>query len=71
MVADGHVRVNGTMVTKPAHAISPGDTLTFEHGGRIRLIRVQRVAQRRGPREDALALYLDLVAPGKPKSAPE
>ncbi|MGB8812855.1 MAG: RNA-binding S4 domain-containing protein [Paracoccaceae bacterium] len=62
VVGEGHVRVNGTPVAKPAHPIAPGDTLTFEHGGRIRLIRVQRVAARRGPATEAVALYLDLDA---------
>lgn len=62
VVAEGFVRVNGTPVAKPAHLIGPGDTLTFELNGRIRLIRVQRAAARRGPREEAVALYLDLDA---------
>jgi ribosome-associated heat shock protein Hsp15 len=62
-VADGAVRVNGQRVSKPAHGIRPGDTLTLVVGGRVRLIRVIGQAVRRGPAPVAQALYDDLDAP--------
>ncbi|HEX9856870.1 MAG TPA: RNA-binding S4 domain-containing protein [Paracoccaceae bacterium] len=62
-VAEGHTRVNGVPVSKPAHAIGPGDTLTFPQGGRIRLIRVLHISVRRGPATEAQSLYLDLDGP--------
>ena len=62
-VASGHVRVNGTPVSRPGRDIGPGDTLTFPQGGRIRLIRVLDLGTRRGPAPEAQALYRDLDAP--------
>jgi ribosome-associated heat shock protein Hsp15 len=62
-VAAGHVRLNGVKMTKPAHAVGTGDTLTFAQGGRVRLIRVLGLGLRRGPSTEAVALYLDLDDP--------
>ena len=71
VVAEGHVRVNGTRTTKPAQPVRPGDTLTFVQGGRVRLIRVLAPGGRRGPAVEAQALYddLDAPAPGGAKSS--
>lgn len=62
-VSAGHVRVNGTPVSRPGRDIGPGDTLTFPQGSRIRLIRVVALGTRRGPAQEAAGLYLDLDAP--------
>lgn len=61
-VAAGQVRVDGNRVTRPARPVRPGDTLTFAQGNRIRLIRVEAMAYRRGPAEEAAALFTDLDA---------
>ena len=60
VVAEGHIRVNGQPIHKPGREISPGDTLTFPQGNRIRLIRITDLGQRRGPAVEAQGLYLDL-----------
>jgi ribosome-associated heat shock protein Hsp15 len=62
-VASGHLRVNGTPVSRPGRDIVAGDTLTFPQGNRIRLIRVLALGTRRGPAPEAQALYLDLDPP--------
>ncbi|MEM1386594.1 MAG: RNA-binding S4 domain-containing protein [Pseudomonadota bacterium] len=59
-VSGGHVRVNGTRVAKPAHAVGPGDTLTFPQGNRIRVAEILAVGARRGPAPEAQALYRDV-----------
>lgn len=59
-VSDGNLRVNGQRITKPGYAVGEGDVLTFAQGGRIRLIRVLALGQRRGPYEEARRLYDDL-----------
>ena len=69
-VAEGHVRVNGRRVTKPAHPVGPGDTLTFAWGGRIRLIRVLDPGLRRGPASEAQGLFRDLDAPPAGPASP-
>jgi ribosome-associated heat shock protein Hsp15 len=59
-VAAGNLRVNGQRISKPGYVIGSGDVLTFAQGDRIRLIRVLELGQRRGPSQEALALYEDL-----------
>jgi ribosome-associated heat shock protein Hsp15 len=73
MVAAGRLRLNGARIGKPAHAVGPGDVLTFPQGGRIRVVRVLAPAPRRGPPAEAQALYLDLEAQdaGPPPAPPE
>ncbi|MEM6589575.1 MAG: RNA-binding S4 domain-containing protein [Pseudomonadota bacterium] len=68
-VSGGHVRVNSLKVAKPAHAVSPGDVLTFPQARQIRVIRILACGTRRGPATEAQALYEDL-APPEPKADP-
>lgn len=60
-VSGGHVRVNGTKVSKPAHKVGAGDTLTFPQGRDIRVVRVVAPGERRGPAAEAQQLYEDLT----------
>ncbi|MFN4202066.1 MAG: RNA-binding S4 domain-containing protein [Tabrizicola sp.] len=66
VIEAGSVRVNGTRVSRPGRDIGAGDTLTFPQGGRIRVVRILALGQRRGPATEAQALYLDLDAPAAP-----
>ena len=66
VIEAGHVRVNGTRISRPGRDILEGDTLTFPQGDRIRLARVLAPGQRRGPAPEAQALYLDLDASDAP-----
>lgn len=63
LVSGGHVRVDGTRLSKPAHALKPGVTLTFPQARRIRVIQVDALATRRGPAPEAQTLYTDLTPP--------
>ena len=63
LVSGGHLRVDGTRVSKPAYSVRPGVTLTFPQAKRIRVIRVDALATRRGPAPEAQALYTDLTPP--------
>lgn len=60
LVAGGHVRVNGTPVSRPGRDITAGDVLTFPQGTRIRVVRILALGQRRGPATEAQALFSDL-----------
>ena len=62
LICDGFVRVNGIRVTRPSRDVTPGDVLTFPQGAQIRLIRILALGLRRGPAEEAEALYADLDA---------
>jgi ribosome-associated heat shock protein Hsp15 len=59
-VQEGNFRVNGIRVSRPGREIAQGDTLTFLHGGRVRVVRILSLGQRRGPAPEAQALYADL-----------
>lgn len=65
VVEDGHVRVNGTPVSRPSREVGAGDVLTFPQGRNIRLIRVLGTGVRRGPATEAQTLFLDLDAPAE------
>lgn len=61
LVVAGHVRVNSDKISKAAHLIGQGDTLTFPQGNRIRVVRLIAVGKRRGPAAEAQTLYDDLT----------
>ncbi len=60
-VAAGHVRLNGDKVLKPAQNVAAGDVLTFAQGRLIRVVRIEALAERRGPAPEAKALYFDMT----------
>lgn len=61
LVTGSHVRVNSDKITKAAHAVGAGDTLTFPQADTIRVVRIVEVGKRRGPAPEAQALYEDLT----------
>jgi len=65
VVSGGHVRVNSTRVSKPAHAVGAGDVLTFPQARDVRVIRVLAIGERRGPATEARSLYEDLEPPAE------
>ncbi|NNE87263.1 MAG: RNA-binding S4 domain-containing protein [Silicimonas sp.] len=70
LVSQGNVRVDGVKVSKPAHAVRTGVTLTFPQSRRVRVIQVDALAERRGPAPEAQALYTDLTPPEEKKEKP-
>ncbi|MCY3980987.1 MAG: RNA-binding S4 domain-containing protein [Alphaproteobacteria bacterium] len=56
----GRVRVNRRPVQKAHHMLQVGDVLTFPQAGAIRVVRVEALAERRGPAPEALLLYESL-----------
>ncbi|MFT4960122.1 MAG: ribosome-associated heat shock protein Hsp15 [Paracoccaceae bacterium] len=64
-VTAGHVRVDGTRVSKAAFAVSADVVLTFQQEHDVRVIRVIALGTRRGPAAEAQALYEDLSPPVK------
>jgi ribosome-associated heat shock protein Hsp15 len=53
----GKVRLNGARVEKPGRSLRPGDVLTLALGGKVRVLKVQALAERRGPAAQAQGLY--------------
>ncbi len=61
VIESGHLRLNGQRCKKPGHGVTEGDTLTFPLGRSVRVIRVLALSDRRGPAQEAQALYHDLA----------
>ncbi len=67
MVERGLIRLTHhgvqTRLDKPSRSVHPGDDLLFAQGGRLITVRVLHLGERRGPPEEARALYAALEAP--------
>lgn len=67
MVERGLIRLTHhgvqTRLDKPSRSVHPGDDLLFAQGGRLITVRVLHLGERRGPPEEARALYATLDAP--------
>lgn len=46
---------------KPSRCVHPGDLLTFVQNGEVTTLRVEALGERRGPAEEARALYSRLT----------
>ncbi len=69
LAGSGKLRLNREIIRKPGATVKPGDVLTFAKGAHIRVIKVVKIGERRGPASEAQALYNDLSPPSsKPES---
>ena len=50
-----------TRLDKPSRCVHPGDLLTFVQNGEVTTLRVEALGERRGPAEEARALYSRLT----------
>lgn len=57
-----------TRLDKPSRCVHPGDELTFALNGRVTAVRVEALGERRGPPEEARALYVTLGDDPAPSS---
>jgi ribosome-associated heat shock protein Hsp15 len=62
LVADGKIRVNRGKVAKPSYVVDIGDVITATIAGKVRVVKILAIAERRGPPAVARALYEDLLA---------
>ena len=60
--AAGKVRVNSVRTRKAHQQVGSGDVLTLAQGGRIRVVRVRALAERRGDAGEAAQLYDEVPA---------
>jgi ribosome-associated heat shock protein Hsp15 len=63
IAASGKVRINKVKNGSAAHPVRPGDVLTIRNNGRVRVLRVRALAERRGSPGEAAALYEELTQP--------
>jgi len=73
LVAEGHVRRNGTRVLRASQDVAAGDTLTVPLPGGVKIIQLIALPTRRGPAAEAQGCYRVLdpnrqsaIAPGEP-----
>ena len=60
LVEGRKVRLNRDKIDNPARNLRVGDVLTVSYGGRVRVLKVEGFAERRGPPAEAQGLYVDL-----------
>ena len=61
LIEKGKVRVNRERIIKSAHTLKPADVVTVSLGPKVRILKVEAFAARRGPATEAATLYLDLT----------
>jgi len=62
LTEQGHMRIDGRPVDRPAASVRVGNILTFvTHRGDIRTIRIEALPIRRGPPVEARHCYADLL----------
>lgn len=61
VAVNGHLRIDGRPVDRPAAPVRVGNVLTFAaHTGVVRAIRIDALPARRGPPAEGRACYTDL-----------
>lgn len=60
LVEDGHFRIDGRVIERAHAEVRTGNVLTFPLNGRVRVLRVEALPNRRGPAPEAQACYSDL-----------
>jgi len=60
---DGHLRIDGRVVDRAHSMVRVGNVLSFPLHGRVRVIRVEALPERRGPPAEARDCYADLSPP--------
>lgn len=63
LAASGSVRINGRRIDAPSRAVRIGDVVTVVVAGRVRVLKVAGLVERRGSATVAQALYGDLTEP--------
>ncbi|WP_341209862.1 S4 domain-containing protein [uncultured Sphingomonas sp.] len=61
LACDGHLRIDGRAVDRAHAPVRVGNILTFFHGGRVRVLRVEALPLRRGPAPEAQECYQELA----------
>jgi ribosome-associated heat shock protein Hsp15 len=60
----GYVRVNGARIDTPGRYVRAGDVITVALDRNVRVLKVRRFVQRRGPATTGQSLYDDLTGNG-------
>ena len=63
LVSEGHVRINAVRVENPAKSVKIDDVLTVALDRHVRVLKIVRPGERRGPYTEAKTLFEDLSTP--------
>ncbi|MGO9472141.1 MAG: RNA-binding S4 domain-containing protein [Rhodomicrobium sp.] len=63
LIEDGCIRINRQRALKASALVKCGDVLTASLHGRVRVIQVRSLGDRRGTASEAQTLYLELIPP--------
>ena len=61
LAGGGRLRIDGRAIDRAHAPVRVGNILTFFHGGRVRVLRVEALPPRRGPAPEAQACYQELT----------
>ena len=68
----GTLRIDGRRIERSAAPVRVGNILAFPLYGKVRVLRVEALPRRRGPPDEAAALYTALeIAAAKPVDVPD
>jgi ribosome-associated heat shock protein Hsp15 len=60
VIETGHVRIDGKRVEKPSEDVRVGSTIALPLHGKVRVLRVLELPERRGPAAEARTHYEEL-----------
>jgi len=60
LIEAGHVRIDGRRIGKTSEEVRLGSIIAFPLRGRVRILKVLNLPQRRGPAPEARACYEEL-----------
>ena len=63
LVERGQVRIDRARVMHPHSLVQPGQVLTFAAHNSVRVLRIDRLPERRGPAAEAQSCYSEIAAP--------
>jgi ribosome-associated heat shock protein Hsp15 len=55
------LRMDGRVIERASARVRPGAVLSYTRGGEVHIVRVEALAERRGPYVEARQLYTDLT----------
>lgn len=60
VIDTGHVRIDGRRVEKPSEEVRVGSVVALPLHDRVRIVKVLRLPERRGPASEARLCYVEL-----------
>ena len=64
VIEEGYVRVDGKRIERPSEDVRVGSTIALPLHGRVRVLKVLRLPERRGPAPEARACYQEVAVDG-------